>query len=287
MNRIIRKENLANGINLFEIDAPLIARKRKPGQFIILRLNETGERIPLTIADANATGGTITIIVQVVGKTTEHLGSLKEGDAILDVVGPLGQPTHIDRFGTVLAIGGGVGHAVCYPIARGMKEAGNYLISIIGARSKDLIILEEETRSFSDELYITTDDGSYGRKGFVTDQLRDIIETGKQVHLVLASGPAIMMKFVSAMTAEYGIKTVVSLNSIMVDGSGMCGVCRVEVGGKTKFACVDGPEFDGHEVNYDLLMKRLATYREEERLAYERYLRTLGRGRSHDREGEQ
>lgn len=287
MNRIIRKENLANGINLFEIDAPLIARKRKPGQFIILRLNETGERIPLTIADANATGGTITIIVQVVGKTTEHLGSLKEGDAILDVVGPLGQPTHIDRFGTVLAIGGGVGHAVCYPIARGMKEAGNYLISIIGARSKDLIILEEETRSFSDELYITTDDGSYGRKGFVTDQLRDIIETGKQVHLVLASGPAIMMKFVSAMTAEYGIKTVVSLNSIMVDGSGMCGVCRVEVGGKTKFACVDGPEFDGHEVNYDLLMKRLATYREEERLAYERYLRTLGKGHSHDREGEQ
>jgi NAD(P)H-flavin reductase len=275
VNKIIRKENLAKGINLFEIEAPLIAAKRKPGQFIILRLNETGERIPLTIADANIERGTITIIVQVVGKTTEHLGQLAEGNTILDVVGPLGQPTHIEKFGNVIAIGGGVGHAVCYPIARAMKEAGNYLISIIGARSKDLVILEEETRAFSDDLYITTDDGTHGRKGFVTDQLKEILESGKKIHLVLASGPPIMMKFVSAMTKEYGIKTVVSLNSIMVDGSGMCGVCRVEVGGETKFACVDGPEFDGHEVNYDLLMKRLATYREEEKLAYDRYLKSL------------
>jgi NAD(P)H-flavin reductase len=276
LNRIIKKENLAKGINLFEIEAPLIAAKRKPGQFIILRLNETGERIPLTIADVNTARGTITIIVQVVGKTTEHLGQLTEGDTILDVVGPLGQPTHIDKFGNVIAVGGGVGHAVCYPIAKALKEAGNYLISIIGARSKDLVILEKETRSFSDELYITTDDGTHGRKGFVTDQLKEILESGKKIHFVLASGPAIMMKFVSAMTKEYEIKTVVSLNSIMVDGSGMCGVCRVEVGGKTKFACVDGPEFDGHEVNYDLLMKRLATYKEEEKQAYERYLKTIG-----------
>ena len=275
MNRIVRSERLATGINLFEVKAPLIANKRKPGQFIILRLNETGERIPLTIADVNVKAGTITIIVQVVGKTTEHLGQLGKGDSILDVVGPLGQPTHIEKFGTVIAIGGGVGHAVCYPIAKGMKDAGNYLISIIGARSKDLVILEQETKAFSDELYITTDDGSYGRKGFVTDQLKEILENGKKVDLVLASGPAVMMKFVSAMTKDYGIRTVVSLNSIMVDGSGMCGVCRVEVAGETKFACVDGHEFDGHEVNYDLLMKRLATYKEEEKLAYDRYLKSL------------
>jgi len=272
MNRIVDKKRLAEEINLFEIEAPLIAKKRKPGQFVIIRIDETGERIPLTIADVNRDKGTITIIVQIVGKTTEHLGTLNAGDHLLDVVGPLGQPTHIEKFGTVVAIGGGVGHAVCYPISKGMKEEGNYLISIIGARTKNLIILEDETREFSDEIYITTDDGSYGRKGFVTDQLKELIDGGKKIDLVLASGPAIMMKFVSQMTKEYGIKTVVSLNSIMVDGTGMCGVCRVEVGGKTKFACVDGPEFDGHEVNYDLLMKRLATYKEEEKLAYERYL---------------
>ena len=272
MNRIVDKRRLAEGINLFEIEAPLIAKKRKPGQFVIIRIDETGERIPLTIADVNRDKGTITIIVQIVGKTTEHLGTVNAGDNLLDVVGPLGQPTHIEKFGTVVAIGGGVGHAVCYPISKGMKEEGNYLISIIGARTKDLIILEDETREFSDEIYITTDDGSYGRKGFVTDQLKELIDGGKKIDLVLASGPAIMMKFVSQMTKEYGIKTVVSLNSIMVDGTGMCGVCRVEVGGKTKFACVDGPEFDGHEVNYDLLIKRLATYKEEEKLAYERYL---------------
>lgn len=272
MNQIVQKKEIAEGINLFEIKAPLIAQKRKPGQFVIIRIDETGERIPLTIADSNKEKGTITIIVQVVGKTTEHLGTLNSGDSILDVVGPLGQPTHIERFGTVIAVGGGVGHAVCYPIARGMKDAGNYLISIIGARTKNLIILENETNAFSDELYITTDDGSYGRKGFVTDQLKEILDSGKKVDLVLASGPAIMMKFVCLMTKEYGIKTIVSLNSIMVDGTGMCGVCRVEVGGKTKFACVDGPEFDGHEVNYDLLLKRLATYKEEEKLAYDKFM---------------
>ncbi|MCK4233796.1 sulfide/dihydroorotate dehydrogenase-like FAD/NAD-binding protein [candidate division WOR-3 bacterium] len=272
MNQIVQKKRIAEGINLFEIEAPLIAKKRKPGQFVIIRIDETGERIPLTIANADKEKGTITIIVQVVGKTTEHLGTLNSGDSILDVVGPLGQPTHIERFGTVIAVGGGVGHAVCYPIARGMKDAGNYLISIIGARTKNLIILENETNAFSDELYITTDDGSYGRKGFVTDQLKEILDSGKKVDLVLASGPAIMMKFVCLMTKEYGIKTIVSLNSIMVDGTGMCGVCRVEVGGKTKFACVDGPEFDGHEVNYDLLLKRLATYKEEEKLAYDKFM---------------
>ena len=275
MNKILGKENLTEGVNRFEIEAPLIARKREPGQFAIIRIDETGERIPLTIADVNKEKGTITLIVQVVGKTTEHLGALNEGDTLLDVVGPLGQPTHIEKFGTVTAIGGGVGHAVCYPIARAMKDAGNYLISIIGARTKELIILKKETEEFSDELYITTDDGSYGKKGFVTDQLKELLDGGKKVDLVLASGPAVMMKFVSRMTEEYGIKTIVSLNSIMVDGTGMCGVCRVEVGGKTKFACVDGPEFDGHKVNYDLLIKRLATYKKEEKLAYDRYLQTI------------
>ncbi len=275
MNRIVDKKKLAEGINLFEIETPLIARKRNPGQFVIIRIDEKGERIPLTIADVNIKKGTITIIVQVVGKTTEHLGTLNKGDCLLDVVGPLGQPTQIEKFGTVAAIGGGVGQAVCYPIAMEMKDAGNYLISIIGARTKDLVILEDETKKFTDELYITTDDGSYGRKGFVTDLLKELLDGGKKIDLVLASGPAIMMKFVSLMTKEYGIKTIVSLNSIMVDGTGMCGVCRVEVGGKTKFACVDGPEFDGHEVNYDLLMKRLATYKEEEKLAYDRYLQKI------------
>jgi len=275
MNRIINKMRLAEGINLFEIEAPLIARKRKPGQFVIIRIYENGERIPLTIADVNEEKGIITIVVQVVGKTTEYLGTLNPGDSLLDVVGPLGQPTHIEKFGTVVAIGGGVGHAVCFPIAKGMKNAGNYLITIVGARTKDLIILEEETKKFSDEFYITTDDGSYGKKGLVTDQLKELLEGGKKIDLVLAAGPAIMMKFVSLMTKEYGIKTIVSLNSIMVDGTGMCGVCRVEVGGKTKFACVDGPEFDGHEVNYDLLMKRLATYKEEEKLAYDRYMQKI------------
>ncbi|TES92839.1 MAG: sulfide/dihydroorotate dehydrogenase-like FAD/NAD-binding protein [Candidatus Cloacimonadota bacterium] len=275
MNRIVDKKKLAEGINLFEIETPLIARKRNPGQFVIIRIDEKGERIPLTIADVNIKKGTITIIVQVVGKTTEHLGTLNKGDCLLDVVGPLGQPTQIEKFGTVAAIGGGVGQAVCYPIAMGMKDAGNYLISIIGARTKDLVILEDETKKFTDELYITTDDGSYGRKGFVTDLLKELLDGGEKIDLVLASGPAIMMKFVSLMTKEYGIKTIVSLNSIMVDGTGMCGVCRVEVRGKTKFACVDGPEFDGHEVNYDLLMKRLATYKEEEKLAYDRYLKKI------------
>lgn len=275
MNRIIKKKRLTEGVNLFEIEAPLIANKRKPGQFVILRINEKGERIPLTIADVNKEKGTITIVAQVVGKTTKHLGSLNPNDSLLDLVGPLGQPTHIEKFGMVVAIGGGVGHAVCYPIARAMKEAGNYLISIIGARTKELIILEDETRKFADELYITTDDGSYGKKGLVTDQLKEIIDKGKKIDLVLTAGPAIMMKFVSQLTKQYGIKTIVSLNSIMVDGTGMCGACRVEVGGKTKFACVDGPEFDGHEVNYDLLMKRLATYKEEEKLAYDRYLQKI------------
>jgi ferredoxin--NADP+ reductase len=270
MNRIINKKQLAEGVNLFEIVAPHIARKRKPGQFVIIRLDETGERIPLTIADENKEKGTITIIVQVVGKTTAKLATFNTGDSIIDIVGPLGQPTHIEKFGTIVAIGGGVGHAVCYPIARAMKEAGNYLISIIGARSKNLIILEEETKQYSDELYITTDDGTYGKKGFVTDQLKELLET-KTVDLVLASGPAIMMKFVSLMTKDYNVKTIVSLNSIMIDGTGMCGVCRVEVGGKTKFACVDGPEFDGHLINYDLLIKRLATYHQEEKISYEQF----------------
>lgn len=275
MNKIVSKEEIANGVFRFEIETPLIAEKRKPGQFVIIRLNEKGERIPLTIADVDTENSAITLIVQVVGKTTENLSRLKKEDTILDVVGPLGQPTHIEKFGTVVAIGGGAGHAVCYPIAKGMKEAGNYLITIIGARTKKLVLLEKETEKFSDELYITTDDGSYGKKGFVTDKLKEVLDGDKKIDLVLASGPAIMMKFVSKMTEEYGVRTIVSLNSIMVDGTGMCGVCRVEVGGETKFACVDGPEFDGHQVNYDLLIKRLATYKKEEKLAYDIYLQKV------------
>jgi NAD(P)H-flavin reductase len=275
MNTIVNKKEIADKVYSFQIKAPLIAEKRKPGQFVIIRLNEKGERIPLTIADADTKNSTITLVVQVVGKTTENLARLNEGDSIMDVVGPLGRPTHIEKFGTVVAIGGGAGHAVSYPIAKGMKQAGNYLITIIGARTKNLVILKEETKQFSDELYITTDDGSYGKKGFVTDKLKEILNRDRKIDLVLACGPAIMMKFVSKMTEEYGIKTVVSLNSIMVDGTGMCGVCRVEVGGETKFACVDGPEFDGHQVNFDLLMERLATYREEEKIAYDKYLQKI------------
>lgn len=275
MNRIVNKEQIGEGVYRFEIEAPLIAEKRKPGQFVIIRLHETGERIPLTIADVDLKKYTITLVVQVVGKTTNNMSKLNKGDNILDLVGPLGQPTHIEKFGTVVAIGGGAGHAVCYPIAKAMKEAGNYLITIIGARSRNLVILEEETKEFSDELYITTDDGSYGMKGFVTDKLKEILGGDKKIDLVLTSGPAIMMKFVSKMTEEYGVRTVVSLNSIMVDGTGMCGVCRVEVGGETKFACVDGPEFDGHKVNFDLLIERLATYKEEEKIAYDRYMQKI------------
>ncbi|RKZ21216.1 sulfide/dihydroorotate dehydrogenase-like FAD/NAD-binding protein [bacterium] len=277
MFKILERETLAEHINKFVVEAPLIAKKALPGQFVILRLHEKGERIPITICDRDPEKGTITLVVQEVGKTTYELGTYQAGDEIADIIGPLGKPAEIEKVGTVVAIGGGVGTAIVYPEAKAFKEKGNYVISIIGFRSKRFVILEEEMRKVSDELYVTTDDGSYGMKGFVSDKLKELIEEGRKIDLVIAIGPAIMMKVVSDLTRPYGIKTIVSLNSIMVDGTGMCGACRVEVGGKTRFACVDGPEFDGHEVDFDLLIKRLAMYKEEERIALERYLKERGK----------
>lgn len=277
MFKIIEKKILAKNVNKFVIEAPLIAKKHKPGQFVVLKIDEKGERIPVTIADTDKLRGTITIIVQEVGKTTYKLGTLKEGDYVQDLIGPLGKEAEIKKFGNVITIGGGVGTAIVYPETKALKEAGNYVISIIGFRNKELVILEEEMRRYSDELYVTTDDGSYGEMGFVSDRLKKIIDTGKKIDLVIAIGPAIMMKVVCDLTKDYGVKTIVSLNSIMLDATGMCGACRVEIGGKTMFACVDGPEFDGHLVNFDLLMKRLNTYREQEKIALERFFRGEGR----------
>jgi len=275
--KILEKREMAdNTVCYFKIEAPLIAAKAKPGQFVVIRPNETGERIPLTMAGTDPEKGTIDIIFQVVGKTTALLRTFREGDYILDVIGPLGKPTHIERLGTVICVGGGTGIAVLYPITKALKEAGNYVISIIGARTKDLLILEEEMRKVSDELFITTDDGSYGRHGFVTDALKDLLEQRKDAKLVVGIGPVPMMKFVCKTTEPYGVKTMVSLNAIMVDATGMCGACRVTVGGKTYFCCVDGPEFDGHQVDFDELMKRQAAYLQQEKLAYERFLKEHG-----------
>ena len=269
MNEIVLKMNLSPEIKLYKVKAPLIAKKRKAGQFVVVRLDQKGERIPLTIADSDPEGGTITLVVQEVGATTKRMGWLKEGDHLWDVVGPLGEPTEIKDFGTVVCVGGGVGNAVVYPIAKAMKAAGNRVVSIIGARTKDLLVLEEENRAVSDALYVTTDDGSYGKHGFVTDELTRVLQDGLQVDLVVAIGPAVMMKAVCDLTKNYNIRTIVSLNSIMVDATGMCGACRVEVGGETKFVCVDGPEFDGHQVDFDLLMARLRMYLPEEKRAME------------------
>lgn len=276
VNQIIRKEELAPNIKLFEIDQPLIARKVQPGQFVVIRHNEKGERIPLTVADYDRDRGTITIIFQEVGKSTYQMGELNVGDTLLDVVGPLGQPSEIANYGTVVCIGGGVGIAPVYPITRALKAAGNHTIAIIGARTKELLFWEERFREISHELYITTDDGSYGRKGFVSDELQRLIDDGYKIDRVWAIGPAIMMKVVCDVTRPHKIKTIVSLNPIMVDGTGMCGACRVEVGGETKFTCVDGPEFDGHLVDFDLLMKRQSIYKEQEKLALDLYLKHKG-----------
>jgi len=264
LNKILRKVELAPAIKLFEVEVPLITEKALPGHFVVVRACEEGERIPLTIADTQKDKETITIIFQEVGTSTKKLGLLAEGDEIIDVIGPLGKPSHIDKFGTVVAIGGGVGIPPVYPITRAMKQAGNKVISIIGARTKELLILEDEMRNVSDELYVTTDDGSYGKKGFVSDILQSLINEGRKIDRVIAIGPTIMMKVVCDVTRPYNIKTIVSLNPIMVDGTGMCGACRVEVGGETKFTCVDGPEFDGHKVDFDLLMKRQRIYLKEE-----------------------
>jgi ferredoxin--NADP+ reductase len=271
MFEIVRKEEMAEGtVILNEIDAPRIARKARPGQFVILKATEDGERIPLTMAETDPDKGTVTVIYMVVGKSTALFRDLQVGDGYQDVIGPLGRATHIQKLGKVVCVGGGTGVAVLHPITRALKAIGNHVYCIIGARSKDLLILEEHMRAASHELLITTDDGSYGRKGFVTDALRDLLEK-EDIKQVVAIGPVPMMKFVSQLTQQYGVPTLVSLNPIMVDGTGMCGGCRVTVGGKTQFACVDGPEFDGHQVDYDELMLRLQAYCEEEQRCYEDY----------------
>ena len=265
MYLIRHKSTPAPAVYRMDVEAPKIARKRKAGQFVVLRVNETGERFPLTIVDSDPEDGTITIIFQVVGTSTRLLSALEEGEGILDVVGPLGKPTHVERFGRVVCIGGGVGIAPVYPIVCAMKEAGNRVTSLISARSKELLILEAEMRAQSDDLKIATDDGSYGFKGFPTQILQEMMDRGEGIDLVVAVGPVPLMRAVCEVTRPAGIKTVVSLNPIMVDGTGMCGGCRVSVGGETKFVCVDGPEFDGHKVDFDLLTKRLRTYVEMER----------------------
>ena len=270
MFKIVEKEMLESNVARFEIEAPQIAKKRKAGQFVILRIDATGERIPLTIADSDPERGTITLICQTIGKTTTQLNNMQAGEVIQDISGPLGKPSDIENFGTAVCIGGGVGIAVAYPTAKALKEKGNKVISILGARTKELLIMEDEMRTVSDEVIITTDDGSYGRKGFVTDALQQIINE-QQVDFVLAIGPTIMMKVVSNLTRTYGIKTVVSLNPVMIDGTGMCGGCRVEVGGRTQFTCVDGPEFDAHEVDFDLLMRRQRMYFTDEQDALKRF----------------
>jgi len=271
MFNIINREEMAQGtIILNEIEAPRIAAKALPGQFVILKSHEDGERIPLTMAETDPEKGTITVIYMVVGKSTALFRDLKVGQGYQDIIGPLGKPTHVAKVGTVVCVGGGTGTAVLHPITRALKAAGNHVICILGARSKDLLILEDKMGAASHDLRICTDDGTYGRKGFVTEELKDLLEA-QNVDQVVAIGPVPMMKFVSKITAEYKVPTLVSLNPIMVDGTGMCGGCRVSVGGETKFACVDGPEFDGHLVDYDELMRRLSAYCDEEQECYEDY----------------
>lgn len=273
MFQIVHREEMAEGtVVLNEILAPRIAAKAKPGQFVILRANEGGERIPLTMAEINKKKGSITIIYQIVGKSTALFKTLKERDSYLDVIGPLGKPTHLEKVGRIACVGGGTGVAVIHPITRGYKEAGNEVTAIIGARTRDLLIMEDKMRAASHQLKVCTDDGSYGHHGFVTDVLKEILE-GKGSDLVVAIGPVPMMKFTCDLTKKYNVKTVVSLNPIMVDGTGMCGCCRVTVGGQTRFACVDGPEFDGHKVDFNELTHRLQAYVNEEKVSYEAFLK--------------
>jgi ferredoxin--NADP+ reductase len=273
MSKILFKKQLSNDVFLMKLHAPLIAEERSAGQFIILQVDEDyGERIPLTIADADINEGSITIIFQVVGKSTKQLSELNEGNEIPIIVGPLGRPTHIENFGSVVCVGGGIGVAPLHPIAQALKKAGNYVTIIIGARTKELIILEEEMKKIADELIIVTDDGSYGRKALVTVPLKEKCELDPKPNMVIAIGPPIMMKFCSETTRPYGVFTQVSLNTIMVDGTGMCGGCRVNVGNEIKFVCVDGPEFDGHKVDFNNMMARLNSYKQIEREAHSCYL---------------
>lgn len=274
MNKIVEKEMLSENVAKLVIEAPQIARKQCPGQFVIVRIDEKGERIPLTIADADIEKKTITLIIQKVGTSSHKIISLNRGDMLLDVSGPLGRPTKIEKVGTVLACGGGVGIAPLYPIAKAFKIAGNRVITVLGARSKDLLILEKEMAACADEQVVMTDDGSYGKTGVITVGIEEVLKR-EPVNLVVTIGPAVMMKFVALLTKKYQIHTIASLNTIMVDGTGMCGACRVTVAGKTKFVCVDGPEFDAHEIDYDEMMKRLNTYKKEEQLSYQSYLQSL------------
>ena len=271
MFKIKKKEVLTPQTKLFVMDAPMVATKVLPGQFVVIRVHEEGERIPLTVADFNRDRGELTLIFQEVGKTTYELANLKPGSALLDLAGPLGKPTEIQRFGTTVSIGGGIGIPLLYPITKAFREADNHVISILGARTKELLVLEREMRAVSHVTKICTDDGSYGIHGFVTQELERLLKKGEPIDRVLGVGPVPMMKALCELTRPYGIKTLVSLNPIMVDGTGMCGACRCEVNGKTVYACVDGPEFDGHEVNFDLLMKRLSMYKGQERVSLERY----------------
>jgi ferredoxin/flavodoxin---NADP+ reductase len=265
MNSIICKRQLSDDVFEMRVTAPYISRERKPGQFVIIQLDtDFGERIPLTIADADPKEGSITIIFQAVGSTTSRLAALREGQSIENVLGPLGKPTHIENFGHVVCVGGGIGVAPLYPIAQGMKNSGNEVTIIIGARNKDLLILEEKMQAIADELIVCTDDGSYGRKALVTEPLKELCEKQKKPDLAVAIGPPIMMKFCAETTRPFEVHTVVSLNTIMVDGTGMCGGCRVSVGGDTQFVCVDGPEFDGHLVDFDNMMRRLSAYKGQE-----------------------
>jgi len=272
MYTVLEKVVLSDINKLMVIDAPEVARKAKAGHFVIIRIDETGERIPLTIADLDRDKGTLTLVFQEVGKSTMKLGTLEAGHAVADLVGPLGRASEVEDFGTVICVGGGVGIAPIYPIARALKEAGNTVLGVMGARSKDLLFWEERMRQVCDELTVCTDDGTYGRMALVTMPLKEILESRQNVARVWAIGPAIMMKFCARTTEPFGVATIVSLNSIMVDGTGMCGACRVEVGGQTRFVCVDGPEFDGHQVDWDLLMSRQRIYLAEEKRATAHWL---------------
>jgi len=274
MFEIVDRKQLVPGIVSITVHAPDITRAHRPGQFVILRIDEIGERIPLTVADKDPDRGTITLIFQEVGRTTYQLARMHPGSALLHLAGPLGQPSEICNFGTTLSIGGGIGIPLLYPITKAFRETGNYVISILGARTKELLVLEEEMRAISHVTKICTDDGSCGIHGFVTEELKRMLEAGERIDRVMGVGPVPMMKALCDLTRPYGVKTIVSLNPIMVDGTGMCGACRCEVGGETLYACVDGPEFDGHQVNFDLLTKRLNMYKGQELISLEEYKRT-------------
>lgn len=274
MFEIVSKQILSAGVTDFLVHAPVIAQKRKAGQFVLVMVTEHSERIPLTIVDSDPVAGTLRLIFQEVGKTTTEMALLNDGDCLSAVVGPLGKATHIENFGTVVCVGGGIGVAPVYPIAKALKQAGNKVISIIGARNKSLLILEDDMKAVSDQVIVTTDDGSYGLHGFVTNALQNIIDSGEKISLCVAIGPVVMMRAVSRLTKTYAVPTVVSLNSTMVDGTGMCGGCRVSIGDKTKFVCVDGPEFDGHLVDFDQLMQRQKAYIPQEKQSMEQFTHT-------------